>query len=57
MTRTYALHQLLKHGPLTLDEMVEITGWPAKQVRSIKNNLRYTGRIRKARLFNGWYAL
>ena len=28
MTRIYALERLLEHGPLTLAELVAITGWP-----------------------------
>lgn len=27
MTRTYAAKRLLEHGPLTLREFTEITGW------------------------------
>ena len=30
MTRTYILRRLMEHGPLTLREIVEITGWPPK---------------------------
>jgi predicted transcriptional regulator len=32
MTRTHALKRLLEHGGLTRKEIVEITGWTAKQV-------------------------
>lgn len=27
MTRTYALRRLLEHGPMTLAEIVDCTGW------------------------------
>lgn len=27
MTRTYALKRLLEHGPMTLQEIAECTGW------------------------------
>jgi hypothetical protein len=32
MTRKHALMKLLEHGELTKAEIVEITGWTAKQV-------------------------
>ncbi len=57
MTKQYALHQLLKHGPLTHHEMVEITGWTATQVADAFNRLRKKRKIRRAVLFNGWIAV
>jgi hypothetical protein len=33
MTRTHAAIQLLKHGPLTMLEFVEITGWTYSRCR------------------------
>lgn len=32
MTRRHAAYQLLRHGPLTLDEAATITGWPRRVV-------------------------
>lgn len=34
MTRTYALTQLLKHGAMTREDMIECTGWTCRQVDS-----------------------
>lgn len=34
MTRPYALCMLLEHGPLTHRELMEVTGWSIKTVRS-----------------------
>jgi predicted transcriptional regulator len=56
MTRRHALMQLLKHGPMTMAEMLEVTGWTYEQVKRTKEWLASKGLIRKARLFNGWYA-
>lgn len=33
MTRTHATTQLLKLGPLTVAEFIEITGWPSRVAR------------------------
>ena len=56
MTRTYALKRLLEHGPMTTDEIIEVTGWGKNAtVYSLKHLRRY-GLIRKAVLFNGWVA-
>ena len=56
MTKQYALHQLLKHGPLTKIEMVEITGWDKAQVIRAFKGLREKRMVRRSALFNGWIA-
>jgi len=33
MTRTYAAIQLLRHGPLSMREFIQITGWQPEQAR------------------------
>lgn len=57
MTRMHALQQLLKHGPLTFAEMVEVTGWTKEQVTRTKKNLVEKRLVRRARLYKGWYAV
>lgn len=47
MTRTYALKRLLEHGALTRKEIVEITGWTAKQVHLTLAYLAEIGAIVK----------
>jgi predicted transcriptional regulator len=47
MSRTHALKKLLEHGPLTRREIVEITGWKAKQVHFTLAYLSQTGAIVK----------
>ena len=39
MTRSYAAIQLLKHGPLSLTQFVEITGWPYVKCRETLSHL------------------
>ena len=34
MTKRYAAIKLLEHGPLTMREMLEITRWPMRGLRS-----------------------
>lgn len=43
MTRTYAAKRLLEHGPLTLAEMREITGWEHAAVVAALRQLMETG--------------
>lgn len=43
MTRTYAAKRLLEHGPLTMGEIVTITGWPVRVCRRALQNLEQTG--------------
>lgn len=45
MTRTYTLKRLLEHGPLTIRQSVEITGWTCKQVHSALDSLLSAGLI------------
>lgn len=39
MTRTHAAIQLLAHGPLTLSQFVDITGWPYPVCRGVLSYL------------------
>jgi len=39
MTKTYATIQLLRHGPLSMREFIEITGWTQKQARHALHHL------------------
>jgi len=48
MTRTHALLKLLDHGPLTMGEIITITGWPARSARKTVSHLSETGRIESA---------
>lgn len=45
MPRTYAAARLLEHGPLTMREFVEVTGWPYRACRRTISWLQATGRI------------
>ena len=40
MTKRYAAIKLLEHGPLTMREMLEITRWPMRGLRSTIDWLR-----------------
>ena len=40
MTKRYAAIKLLEHGPLTMRELFEITGWGMKSLRSTIDWLR-----------------
>lgn len=40
MTRAYAARRLLEHGPLTLREIIEISGWPPKIASNVMCSLR-----------------
>jgi hypothetical protein len=55
MTKAHALKRLLQLGPLTTQQMVEITGWTPEQVSNVRMYLKKQGILRKSRLFNGWY--
>ena len=48
MTRTHALKKLLEHGELTRAEILEITGWTAKQVHYTLAYLADIGHIVKS---------
>lgn len=48
MTRTYALRRLLEHGPLTVREVQEITGWERRHVDNTLRALRKCKCIRRA---------
>lgn len=43
MTRTYAAKRLLEHGPLTLREFTEITGWKQDTARTALRHLIEAG--------------
>lgn len=46
MTRQHAAYQLLKHGPLSLREFHQITGWKSpKTCLRVLTTLRQRGRI------------
>ena len=47
MTRTYALKRLLEHGALTVQQMIEITGWKPKQVWGTIQQMQKTRTIRR----------
>jgi transcription initiation factor IIE alpha subunit len=47
MTRAYAMRELLNHGALTRNEIVEITGWTADKVRYTLSHLAETDQIQK----------
>jgi transcription initiation factor IIE alpha subunit len=46
MTRSYAMLELLNHGALTRQELIEITGWTPKQVKNILSHLLDRGQIK-----------
>ena len=46
LTKSYAMLELLNHGPLTRQELIEITGWTAKQVKNILSHLLDRGQIK-----------
>lgn len=43
MTRTYALKRLLEHGPLTVSEIVDCSGWTLPQAAAAIQNGLVTG--------------
>ena len=45
MTHTYAARRLLEHGPLTMAEFMEITGWSWNSARSALNRLMERGEV------------
>jgi predicted ArsR family transcriptional regulator len=45
MTRTYATRRLLEHGPLTMAEFLEITGWTWNAARSVLARLMESGAV------------
>jgi DNA-binding IclR family transcriptional regulator len=47
MTRSYALLKLLEHGPLSRQEIIEITGWTQAQVHSVLQYLVQLEKIAK----------
>lgn len=47
MTKTYALKRLLEHGPLTVGEVIEITGWPYCSGRKVLYRLVELGLVDK----------
>jgi predicted transcriptional regulator len=48
MTHTYAAKRLLEHGPLRLNEFVEITGWKKKSCQSALRRLVMYGIAEKS---------
>lgn len=49
MTRSHVAYQLLRHGPLTLAEFMEITRWPYRRCLNALAELRAAGKIRNTR--------
>lgn len=47
MTRAYALKQLLRLGPLTYREILEITGWKVPRLRNALADLDEAGALRR----------
>ncbi len=45
MTRTYAARRLLEHGPLSMAQFKEITGWPAQQAYNTIKALLSSGTV------------
>lgn len=45
MTKAHAIRKLLDHGPLTMGEIIAITGWPAKQARRAVYGLSEWGHV------------
>jgi hypothetical protein len=45
MTKSHAIRMLLEHGPLTMREIITITGWPAKQTRRAVYSLSEYGQV------------
>ncbi len=55
MTRTYAAYQLLRHGPLNLNEIQEITGWTRQSCVEAVRRCRWRKLVRLVRRGNGVY--
>ena len=47
MPRTYAAKRLLEHGPLSMAQFKEITGWKPRQARRAMQNLVDAGVVHK----------
>jgi DNA-binding MarR family transcriptional regulator len=45
MTRAHAMRCLLQHGPLTMSEIITITGWPAIKARKTVDGLSRWGHV------------
>ena len=45
MTKAHAIRMLLDLGPLTIGEIITITGWPAKQARRAVYGLSENGHV------------
>ena len=54
MTRAHACTQLLRLGPLSLGQVVEITGWPYKAARYTLKHLSAQGVIYFNPLIGGY---
>jgi len=49
MTKAHALRSLLNLGSLNYQELLEITGWSDKDLRSVMNSARVNGFIQQQR--------
>jgi DNA-binding MarR family transcriptional regulator len=47
MTKTYALLQLLRHGPMCRSDIITCTGWPEKTVDGLTYRLIERGQVRR----------
>lgn len=54
MTRAHAVTQLLRLGPLSFRQIVEITGWQYRQARHTVDHLREKGVIYFNALVGGY---
>lgn len=57
MTRQECMLKLLAHGPLSVRECDEITGWPKSVVRKTLERLRMFGLVQHSGEWHGLYFL
>ena len=57
MKRKECMLKLLAHGPLSVRECDEITGWPRQVVRKTLERLRAEGLVRHSGEWHGLYFL
>ena len=55
MTAQHIMLQLLRLDPLCMREIVNITGWPTKRVRSTLAGLRASKKINHTGVYDGYY--
>jgi predicted ArsR family transcriptional regulator len=57
MTKQTCMLKLLEHGPLSIRECYEITGWPRQVVRKTLERLRAEGLVQHSGEWYGMYFL